>query len=152
MRRAAILLGTCAAVVVPVALVLGLWRGSHHWLSAVVALALTATPAVITLLIADRLAKGSPFARIAALVLGPIVRLVVGFGGAVAVFYGAGDTFRAEPVVFWSWILGTYLLTLIVETVLLGRQVGNQGSGVGSQDREDGSGRGTGTHAGTADS
>jgi hypothetical protein len=151
MRRTAILLGVCVAVVVPVALVVGLWRGSHHWLSATVALALTATPAVVTLLVADRLAKGSPLGRVVALVLGPIVRLLVGFGGAVVVFYGAGDTFRAEPVVFWGWILGTYLLTLIVETVLLGRsQLGSQGSEI--RGREGESGRGTGTHAGTADS
>ena len=33
MRRAAILLGICVAVVVPVALAMGLWRGSAHWLS-----------------------------------------------------------------------------------------------------------------------
>ena len=135
MRRAVILLGVCATVVGLIALPVGMWRGSYHWLCAAVALALTATPAVVTLLVADRLAKGSPLGRVVALVLGPIVRLLVGFGGAVAVFYGAGDTFRAGPVVFWGWVLGTYLLTLIVETVLLGRSQGTVERGQRTEDR-----------------
>jgi predicted benzoate:H+ symporter BenE len=65
-----------------------------------------------------------------ALVLGTVVRLLVGFGGAVVVFFAAGDTFRAEPISFWAWVLGTYLVTLVVEMVLLSRSGGDQKSGV----------------------
>jgi hypothetical protein len=141
MRRAAILLGVPAALAALVAVPLGVVRGPVHWLSAAVAVALTAVPGLVTLVLADRMAKSSPVARVAALVIGPVVRLVVGFGGAVAVFFAAGDTFRAEPVVFWGWLLGMYLVTLIVETVLLGRsQFGSQEPGI--RNREEESGRG----------
>jgi hypothetical protein len=134
MRRAAILLGVPAVLAALVAVPLGMVRGPIHWLSAAVATALTVTPGIITLVLADRLARASPLGRIAALVLGPVVRLVVGFGGAVAVFFAAGDTFRTEPVVFWGWLLGIYLVTLIVETVLLGR---SQETGVRRQESGD---------------
>jgi hypothetical protein len=121
MRRAAILLGVPAVLAALVAVPLGLVRGPHHWLCAAVAVALTVTPGIVTLVAADRMAKASPYGRVAALVLGTVVRLAVGFGGGVAVFFAAGDTFRAAPLVFWGWVLGAYLVTLIVETVLLGR-------------------------------
>jgi hypothetical protein len=120
MRRAVILLGVPTILAALVALPLGMLRGPHHWLCAAVAVALTVTPGIVTLVAADRMAKASPYGRVAALVLGTVVRLVVGFGGAVAVFFAAGETFRAGPIVFWGWILGAYLVTLIVETVLLG--------------------------------
>jgi hypothetical protein len=123
MRRGVILLGVPTILAALVAIPLGLLRGPHHWLCAAVAVALTVTPGIVTLVAADRMAKSSPYGRVAALLLGTAVRLAVGFGGAVAVFFAAGDTFRAEPIVFWGWILGAYLVTLIVETVLLGRQV-----------------------------
>jgi hypothetical protein len=134
MRRAAILLGVPAILAALVAIPLGLVRGPQHWLCAAVAVALTGTPGIVTLVAADRMAKASPYGRVAALVLGTVVRLAVGFGGAVAVFFASGDTFRSTPLVFWGWILGMYLVTLIVETVLLGR---GQGSGVRRQESGD---------------
>jgi hypothetical protein len=121
MLRAAILVGVPAGLVVFVVVPLALTRGHHHWLCAAVAFALTATPGLITLVATDRLAKHSPMGRVVALVLGPVVRLAVGFGGAAIVFYAAGDTFRKDPLSYWGWLLGVYLVTLVVETVLLGR-------------------------------
>ena len=49
------------------------------------------------------------------------MRLLVGFGGAVLVFLLSKPTFHGDPISFWMWVLGVYLLTLIVETVLLTR-------------------------------
>jgi hypothetical protein len=122
-RRAAIVLGLPVLVVGLAAVPLGLWRGPHQWLCATVALGLTVTPGLVTLVLSDRLARGSPYGAITALFLGTFVRLAVGFGGAVVVFLAAGDTFRRDPVSFWGWLLGAYLTTLAVETAVLGRQV-----------------------------
>src|SRR5262249_26265178 len=127
-RRAAILLGVPLAVAALVAVPMGLWRGPYQWLCAAVALGLTVTPGVLTLLLTMRFAK-SPVGQIVALVLGTVVRLLVGFGGAVVVFFAAGDTFRAEPLSFWGWVLGTYLVTLLVEVTLLSRGMGRANIG-----------------------
>jgi hypothetical protein len=54
--------------------------------------------------------------------LGTFVRLVVGFGGGLLVFFASGPTFRVDPVSFWLWLMGVYLITLAVEMVLLVRQ------------------------------
>jgi len=41
------------------------------------------------------------------------------------VFLGAGPTFRVDPVSFWMWLLGVYLVTLAAETSLLARGTGD---------------------------
>lgn len=130
MRRAAILLCVPVAIAIVAALPMGMHRGAYQWLCAATAVALTVTPAIITFLIAERMATGSAVGRVAVLVLGPVVRLFIGFGGATAVFFGAGETFRTDPISYWGWVLGLYLITLIVETALLGRQelVANPGA------------------------
>jgi hypothetical protein len=104
-----------------IGLPLGLWLGPYQWLCAGIALALTVPPGVATLLVADRLSKSSAAGQVTALALGPIVRLLVGFGGAVLVFKLARSTFQTEPVSFWAWLLGAYLTTLVVETAMLGQ-------------------------------
>lgn len=121
-RRALILLGVPLLVVGLVAFPLGLLRGEHHWLCAAVAVALTVPPGLVTLVLAERLSRKSPVGRVLAMALGTFVRLLVGFGGAVAVFFASGDTFRAQPAIFWGWLLGAYLTTLVVEMALLGGQ------------------------------
>lgn len=128
-RRAAILLGVPVAFVAAVAVPLGLWRGEYQWLCAAVAVALTVPPGLATLLIADRLSRGTPLGRVTAMAVGTFVRLLVGFGGAVLVFFASGDTFRANPVPFLGWLLGAYLLTLAVEMVLLGTRGGERKPG-----------------------
>jgi len=138
--QAAILLGIPAAVATLVAIPLGLWQGPIHWWCAGVAVALTAVPGVVTLVLADRLARKSPYGSLIALVLGTLVRLVVGFGGAVVVFVASGETFRGRPIVFFGWLLGAYLLTLIVETALLGARPGSAAGGsVSAEDKNTGS-------------
>jgi hypothetical protein len=120
-RRAALLLGVPVLLAALVAVPLGSWRGSHQWLCAAVAVALVVPPGLISLILSERLAKSSPYGRVGAMVLGTVVRVAAGFGGAVVVFLAAGDTFRSDPISFWAWVLGTYLTTLLVETALLAR-------------------------------
>lgn len=125
-RRAAILLGVPVLLAGLVAVPLGLWRGGYQWLCAGVAVGLIVPAGVVTLVLADRLSRGSAFGSLVALVAGTAVRLAVGFGGAVAVFFASGPTFRTDPISFCGWVLGVYLTTLAVETVLLARAVAPQ--------------------------
>lgn len=118
--RFAILLGVPTACALLLAVPLGQWRGEYQWLCAGVATVLTVPPGLLTLFLADRLSRTSPFGRVAAMAVGTFVRLVVGFGGGVVVFFAAGQTFRAEPFSYLGWLLGMYLTTLTVEMVLLG--------------------------------
>jgi hypothetical protein len=121
MRQAAVLLGLPIFVALMVAVPLGAWRGSYQWLCAAVAIGLVVPPGVITLVVADRMKQGSPYGHLVGLVLGTFGRLLVGFGGAVLVFVLSRPTFHGDAISFWLWILGVYLTTLVVETVLLAR-------------------------------
>ena len=49
------------------------------------------------------------------------MRLLIGFGGAVLVFVLSKPMFHADAISFWMWVLGAYLATLVVETLLLVR-------------------------------
>ena len=123
-RRAAIMLGVPLGFVLALAVPLGLWRGNYQWLCAAVAVALVVPPGLITLVLADRLARVSVFGPLLALAVGMAVRVAVGFGGAVAVFLAARPTFAGDPFSFLAWLLGVYLTTLVVETVLLAGPIG----------------------------
>jgi hypothetical protein len=119
-RQAAILLGVPVGCALLVAVPMGLWRGEYQWLCAAVATALTVPPGLLSLVLAERLSRTSPFGKVAAMAVGTFVRMGVGFGGGVLVLFAAGQTFRAEPVSYLSWLLGMYLITLVVEVTLLG--------------------------------
>ena len=120
-RRAAILLGVPVALAVLVAIPLGMWRGEYQWLCAGVAVGLVVPPGVLTLFVAERLSRSSLYGPLLALVIGTFGRVAVGFGGAALVFFAARPTFHSDPFSYWGWVLGTYLVTLVVETVLLAR-------------------------------
>lgn len=126
-RRAAVLVGVPLGLAVLVAVPLGLWRGSYQWLCAGIAVGLTVVPGLVTLIVAERM-RNSAFGPVVALFLGTFVRLVVGFGGAVLVFLVSKPTFHTDPWSYWLWVLGMYLTTLVVETVLLGRQATASGA------------------------
>ncbi len=102
-----------------VALPLGLVQGPHQWLCAACAYALTVPAGLATLLVSAELSKSSPWGKVTGVFVGTFIRLFVGLGGGVAVFLGFGATFRSDPVSYWLWLLGAYLLSLIVETTLL---------------------------------
>lgn len=121
MTRQAVLLGVPVVLTLAVAVPLGFWRGSYHWLCAAVALGLVLPPGLITLLVAERMKRKSPYSQLGALVMGTFGRILIGFGGAVLVFVLSQPTFHGDAISFWMWILGVYLTTLVVETVLLAR-------------------------------
>ena len=121
-RQAVILLGLPILIVGLVATPLGLLRGPYQWLCSGIALGLTVPAGLVTLVARQRISKTSPYGKVVSLFLGTFVRLVVGFGGGVLVFFASGPTFRVDPVSFWLWLMGVYLITLAVEMVLLVRQ------------------------------
>jgi hypothetical protein len=121
MRQAAVLLGVPVLLAAVAAVPLGLWRGPYQWVCAAVAVGLVIPPGLATLIAAERVSKSSPYAKVGTLVLGTFVRLLVGFGGAVVVFLLSKPTFHADAISYWAWVLGVYLTTLVVETVLLAR-------------------------------
>ena len=126
-RRAAILLGVPILLAAVLAIPLGLWRGEYQWLCAGIAVVLVVPPGVATLVVAERLAKTSLYGPLLALVVGTYGRVAIGFGGAAAVFLLSKPTFHADPFSYWGWVLGLYLTTLVVETVLLAQ---NRAGGV----------------------
>lgn len=121
-RRVVALIGVPVIVALVVALPLGLWRGPHHWLCATVAVGLTVLPGLATLVLAQQFVKW-PLGPVAVVFVGAFVRLGVGFGGAVGVFLASRPIFHADPWSYWLWVLGVYLVTLVLETVLLSKQV-----------------------------
>lgn len=121
MRRAAILLVVPVVLAALVAVPLGLWRGEYQWLCAAVAVVLVVPPGVATLVVSERISRNSLYGPLLALVLGTFGRIAIGFGGAALVFFASKPTFHADPVSYWGWVLGLYLTTLVVETVLLAR-------------------------------
>jgi hypothetical protein len=124
MRRAAILLGVPVALAALVAWPLAEAHGPLHWLCAGVAVALVVPPGLVTLVLSERLARSrafGPMGSFVALAVGTAVRLFVGFGGAVAVFFLARPVFHEKPLAYLGWLLGVYLTTLVTETVLLAR-------------------------------
>jgi hypothetical protein len=136
-RQATILVCVPVLLAVMAAVPLGLWRGSHQWLCAAVAVGLVVPPGLVTLLMAERMKRGSPYGQVVALVLGTVGRILVGFGGAVLVFVLSKPAFHDDPLSFWMWVLGVYLTTLVLETLLLARgaaSAGNSGLRIGSRD------------------
>jgi hypothetical protein len=118
-RRAGIMLGVPLVFSALVAVPLGLWKGEYQWLCAAVAAGLVVPPGLATLVLAEKLAKVSAFGPLMALAVGTAVRLFVGFGGAVAVFFASKPTFHGDPFSYFGWLLGTYLVALVTETALL---------------------------------
>lgn len=113
------MLGVPLVLAALVAVPLGAWKGEYQWLCAAVAAGLVVPPGLATLILAEKLAKVSAFGPLMALAVGTAVRLFVGFGGAVAVFFASKPTFHADPFSFFGWLLGTYLVALATETALL---------------------------------
>jgi hypothetical protein len=121
-RRAAILIVLPILVLGAIAIPLGLFYGSYQWMYFGVVIGVTVPPGFITLLAAEWLEKRLQFGRVIALFVGTFVRLVIGFGGGLLFFLASDTTLRSDPLSFLFWLMGAYLVTLSVETVLLARQ------------------------------
>lgn len=119
MRQAAILLGLPIAIIGLVAAPLGFFLGHYQWLCAGIGIGLTVPAGLMTLLAAEWLSKTSPYGGLIAACAGTFVRLAIGFGGGVLLFFVCGQLFRADPISYWLWLLAAYLTTLTIEMAVL---------------------------------
>lgn len=118
-RKVAAVVGWPVLIGAAVAGPVGLLLGPAHWRAAAVGFGLCVPTGVGVVFLADRLDRVSPFGKLLAMAAGTLVRLLVGFGGAAAVFVLAGPEPRPERIAFWLWVLFAYLVTLAVETAVL---------------------------------
>lgn len=103
------------AIAVPTAVYLD---SPDHWYAGSIAAVLCGVSAVGTLLMITATERRSTAISLGAVMIAPVLRIavviVVGFVLGLAI-----PQLRGEPVRFMAWLLGFYLLTLVVETVLV---------------------------------
>jgi hypothetical protein len=94
------------------------WRlgGSIGLLMSAVAAGLCLVPAVATFLWGQRVLGGSPTDQMQHVFLGTTLRLFFVLGGGMALYFGVEEFNRTA---FWLWVMGFYLATLGLETLLL---------------------------------
>ena len=83
---------------------------------------LTVPAGVVAFLFQEWLVRRSPFGMVAALAVGTAIRLVVCFGGGVAVFLLLKPEERSDKLAFWFWILFAYLTALAVEVAVFAKK------------------------------
>ncbi|HYV36915.1 MAG TPA: hypothetical protein VE988_14510 [Gemmataceae bacterium] len=95
------------------------WIADGHLLHSAVAAVICLVPSIATLLWSDFALGKSPEQQLAAVLGGTGVRM--GFVVAVGLaFFFLVDGFQYES--FWFWIIGFYLLTLVIESALVVRR------------------------------
>lgn len=120
-RSAILVVGLPLLVGAVAAVPAGLIRGPIQWQLAGIAFGLCVPPGLLVVFLADYLGRASPYGRVLAVFVGTFVRMAVGFGGGVLIFLAAGPQDRQDKVAFWLWLLFAYLVTLVVETIILSR-------------------------------
>ena len=125
-RKAGVLVGLPLLIGLVVAVPVGLTLGSQHWTFAAIAFGLTVPAGLLTFWIGEWLGNTSPYGRVIAVFVGTFVRLVIGFGGGVAVFFALGLDERGDKIAYWFWILLAYLVTLGVETAVMAKASGKR--------------------------
>jgi hypothetical protein len=75
-------------------------------------------PASLTLVLIDRMRKRAPVEKVVATLLAPFIRMILAGGGGVALYYNS-PLIHANGLLFITWIVVFYLVTLAVETRLL---------------------------------
>jgi MFS family permease len=105
----------------------GTLLGPGYYLAGVIGFGLAIPVAAATLGFSLRMATKYKFGAVYGLLLGPVVRLPIVLGPALGIFLAARakfgeDSELGEPLAFWIWVLAAYLVTLVIETVLLARR------------------------------
>jgi len=94
------------------------WRlgGSTTLLMSAVAAGLCLVPGIGTLWWGQRALTGAPADQLQHMFLGTTLRLFIVLGGGMALYFGVEEFNRTA---FWYWVMGFYLATLGLETLLL---------------------------------
>lgn len=123
------LIGWPIATIATLAVLVSVISGDGlHVVAAVVSLTLVLPPGAVALVLVRR-PSASPYGRVAVVVLASLLRLLLGFGGGVAAYALLRPLIGWGPLSFWGWLLGTYLLSLAVETAVLAGYVSRQQQG-----------------------
>lgn len=127
------LLATPLLIIGSVAAVVGWLSGDWRPLSAAGAALILVLPPGVMVLLCLRRPNLSPYSRVGVVLLGSLLRLLLGVGGGLLVYRLLRQTTGWEPLIFWSWLLGTYLVALTVETIVLAGYVRRwDGTGLGA--------------------
>ena len=95
--------------------------GADQWFFFAIAFGLCVPAGLVAVLIKEYLIRTSPYGRVAAVAVGPAIRLVACFGGGVALFLLLKPENRNDKLAFWMWILVAYLAALVVETAIFAK-------------------------------
>lgn len=89
-----------------------------HWMAGSIAAVLCGIAAIGTLVMISATERRGTVVSLGAVMVAPVLRIAVVMAAGFAIGL-AVPQLRAEPVRFVGWLLGFYLLTLIVETALV---------------------------------
>ena len=92
--------------------------GPAHWLAGSIAAVICLLPAIATLLMLTATEGKDPTLSVGVVMIAPLLRIVVVLLAGSVIGYAVPEL-RAAPLRFTAWLLGFYLLTLIVETALV---------------------------------
>lgn len=75
--------------------------------------------------LALKLLKKGPVGTLAAMVFGLVLRTALGLGGSAIAFtlLGGWTAEESDKIAFWMWVLAAYIVSLVVESVLLVRRL-----------------------------
>ncbi len=75
--------------------------------------------------LALKLLKRGPVGPLLAMVLGLALRSIMGLGGAAIGFtlLNGWNAEEGEKIAFWMWVLAAYIVSLVIESVLLVRRL-----------------------------
>lgn len=96
-----------------------------HLCGAAVGGILCGSSGLLSFWLALKLLKKGPVGTLAAMVFGLVLRTALGLGGSAIAFTLLGG-WTAEPndqIAFWLWVLAAYIVSLVIEMVLLVRRL-----------------------------
>ena len=96
-----------------------------HLSGAAIGVVLCGVSGLLSFWLALKLLKKGPVGPLLAMVLGLALRTTMGLGGAAIGFtllngWNAGE---GDKIAFWMWVLAAYLVSLVIESVLLVRRL-----------------------------
>ncbi len=96
-----------------------------HWYGALIGGGLCGFSGLLSFWLSLKLIKKGPVGPLAAMVLGLVLRTGIGLGGSALAFtvLNGWTAESNDKIAYWIWVLAAYLVSLIVEMVLLVRHL-----------------------------
>jgi Na+/proline symporter len=112
---------TCAGLL-GMAVACGLLFDLLHAYAGTTAVGLCGLPAILTVWLTLKLARTNKYGGLLGMAVGLFLRLAVAVGVGLLVFLVVPE-FKAWKFGYWGWIIGVYLVVLVVETAVLARAI-----------------------------